>query len=157
MYPGGNAVNVAVHARAGAPSAYLGAVGTDRAGHVVLAGLEEEGVDTTMTRRVDGPNAYADVRVVAGNRVFGGADVGISRFTVGPADLAAAAFDIVHTGECSLLEGQLKELARVARLVRLLRAALGLRADPRARRVGRHLVPARREPGRRGGPGAPRS
>ena len=41
MYPGGNAVNVAVHARRnGATSAYLGAVGTDRAGQVVLAALE---------------------------------------------------------------------------------------------------------------------
>src|SRR5690349_4763575 len=111
MYPGGNAVNVAVHARRnGAMSAYLGAVGTDRAGQVVLAALEEEGVDTAMTRRVPGPNAYADVRIVAGNRVFGGADVGISRFTLGPDDLAgAAAFDIVHTGECSMLEGQLKD------------------------------------------------
>ena len=59
------------------------------------------------------PNAYADVRIVAGNRVFGGADAGISRFTVGPADLeAAAAFDIVHTGECSMLEGQLKNWPR---------------------------------------------
>ena len=36
----------------------------------------------TLTRRVDGPNAYADVRIVDGNRVFGGADVGVSRFTV---------------------------------------------------------------------------
>ena len=159
MYPGGNAVNVAVHARRnGATSAYLGAVGTDRAGHVVLAALEEEGVDTTLTRRVDGPNAYADVRVVAATGCSAAADVGISRFTVGPDDLAAAAaFDIVHTGECSMLEEQLEGAGRGGThpVLRLLRAALGLRADPRARRVGRHLVPARREPGRRGGPGAP--
>ena len=44
MYPGGNAVNVAVHARRnGATSAYLGAVGTDRAGQVVLAALRGGG------------------------------------------------------------------------------------------------------------------
>ena len=135
MYPGGNAVNVAVHARRnGATSAYLGAVGTDRAGHVVLAALEEEGVDTTLTRRVDGPNAYADVRIVAGNRVFG---AGGCRYLqvhrrARPTWTAAAAFDIVHTGECSMLEGQLKELAEAARtpVLRLLRAALGLRAAP---------------------------
>jgi fructoselysine 6-kinase len=119
MYPGGNAVNVAVHARRnGATSAYLGAVGTDRAGQVVLAALEEEGVDTTLTRQVDGPNAYADVRVVDGNRVFGGADVGISRFSLGREDLtAAAAFDIVHTGECSMVEEQLQDLADAARVL----------------------------------------
>jgi fructoselysine 6-kinase len=119
MYPGGNAVNVAVHARRnGATSAYLGAVGTDRAGQVVLAALEEEGVDTTHTRQVDGPNAYADVRVVEGNRVFGGADVGISRFSLAREDLtAAAAFDIVHTGECSMVEEQLQDLADAARVL----------------------------------------
>ena len=119
MYPGGNAVNVAVHARRnGATSAYLGAVGTDRAGQVVLAALEEEGVDTTLTRQVDGPNAYADVRVVDGNRVFGGADVGISRFSLAQDDLtAAAAFDIVHTGECSMVEEQLQDLADAARVL----------------------------------------
>ena len=119
MYPGGNAVNVAVHARRnGATSAYLGAVGTDRAGQVVLAALEEEGVDTTLTRQVDGPNAYADVRVVDGNRVFGGADVGISRFALGQDDLAAAAaFDVVHTGECSMVEEQLQDLADAARIL----------------------------------------
>ena len=119
MYPGGNAVNVAVHARRnGATSAYLGAVGTDRAGQVVLAALEEEGVDTTLTRQVDGPNAYADVRVVDGNRVFGGADVGISRFSLAQDDLtAAAAFDIVHTGECSMMEEQLQDLADAARIL----------------------------------------
>ena len=159
MYPGGNAVNVAVHARRnGATSAYLGAVGTDRAGHVVLAALEEEGVDTMLTRRVDGPNAYADVRIVAGNRVFGGADAGISRFTVSPADLeAAAAFDIVHTGECSMLEGQLNELAEAARTLSFdfSERPWDYVQHPRARRVGRHLVPAGEEPGRGGGPGAP--
>ena len=119
MYPGGNAVNVAVHARRnGATSAYLGAVGTDRAGQVVLAALEEEGVDTTLTRQVDGPNAYADVRVIDGNRVFGGADVGISRFALGQDDLAAAAaFDVVHTGECSMVEEQLQDLADAARIL----------------------------------------
>jgi fructoselysine 6-kinase len=119
MYPGGNTVNVAVHARRnGAASAYLGAVGTDRAGQVVLAALEEEGVDTTLTRQVDGPNAYADVRVVDGNRVFGGADVGISRFQLAPDDLlAAATFDIVHTGECSMVEQQLEDLADAAKVL----------------------------------------
>ena len=159
MYPGGNAVNVAVHARRnGATSAYLGAVGTDRAGQVVLAALEEEGVDTTLTRQVDGPNAYADVRVVDGNRVFGGADVGISRFSLGRDDLtAAAAFDIVHTGECSMVEEQLQDLADAAR---------GLSFDfserpwdyvqthaPQGRR--RHLVHARRGPGGSRGPCGP--
>ncbi len=114
MYPGGNAVNVAVHAqRLGAQAAYLGAVGTDRAGEIVLRALRSEGVDTTLTRIVDGPNAAAEIHVVDGNRVFGQAKAGVSVFDLTPGDLAAAStYDVVHTGECSNIEGQLRQLAR---------------------------------------------
>ena len=116
MFPGGNALNVAVAAaRAGARAAYLGAVGTDRAGEVVLAGLRAEGVDTSRGRVVDGPNAYADVTVVEGDRVFGGSDIGVSRFWLDADDLAwAATFDLVHTGDCSMLENQVADLAAAA-------------------------------------------
>ena len=111
-YPGGNAVNVAVHARrCGARAAYIGAVGTDPSGRAVLDALVAEGVDTSLVRVVDGPNAYAEVRVVDGNRVFSHADVGVSRFRLGATDFAAAAAaTVVHTGECSLVEDQLADL-----------------------------------------------
>src|SRR3954469_7979671 len=47
-----------------------------------------------LTLQVAAPTPYADVRGVDGNRVFGGADVGISRFRLAPDDLlAAATFD----------------------------------------------------------------
>ena len=114
MYPGGNAVNVAVHAqRLGAQAAYLGAVGTDRAGEIVLRALRSEAVDTSLTRIVDGPNAAAEIHVVDGNRGFGQANAGVSVFELTPDDLAAAStYDVVHTGECSNIEGQLGQLAR---------------------------------------------
>src|SRR4051812_9216673 len=117
FYPGGNAVNVAVHARRlGGHSAYIGAVGTDQAGEQVLASLRDEGVDTSRTRVVEGPNAYAVVHVIDGNRVFASGDLGISVFELTAEDLDfARAFDIVHTGECSNLERQVPDLARVAR------------------------------------------
>jgi len=116
MFPGGNALNVAVAAgRAGADAAYLGALGTDRAGEVVLAGLRAEGIELDRLRIVDGPNAYAEVEVVDGDRVFVGADIGVSRFRLDEADLAyAATFDLVHTGDCSMLEDQVAALARRA-------------------------------------------
>ncbi len=116
MFPGGNALNVAVAAvRAGAEASYLGAVGTDRAGEVVLAALRAEGVDISRVRVVPGPNAYADVTLVEGDRVFLGSDIGVSRFVLGPDDLAwAGTFDLVHTGDCSMVEDQVAELARVA-------------------------------------------
>lgn len=116
MFPGGNALNVAVAAaRAGAEAAYLGAVGTDRAGEVVLAGLRAEGVDTSHVRVVRGPNAYADVTLDNGDRIFVGSEIGVSRFQLTAEDLAwAATFDLVHTGDCSMLEDQIADLARVA-------------------------------------------
>jgi fructoselysine 6-kinase len=116
MFPGGNALNVAVAAaRAGAEAAYIGAVGTDRAGHVVLAGLRAEGIDVSHVRVVDGPNASADVTLVEGDRVFVGSDVGVSRFRLDADDLAwAGTFDLVHTGDCSMLEDQVADLAAVA-------------------------------------------
>jgi sugar/nucleoside kinase (ribokinase family) len=119
MFPGGNAVNVAVHARrVGAASAYLGAVGTDAAGGLVRGSLVVEGVDTSLTRTVEGPTAYAIVRVVEGNRVFEVGDVGVSKFRVTDADLErVAAADVVHTGECSMVEADLPRLAQAARLL----------------------------------------
>jgi fructoselysine 6-kinase len=119
MYPGGNAVNVAVHARrCGVDSAYLGAVGTDGAGQAILSALRDEGVDTSLTRVVEGPNAFATVRVVRGNRVFGSGDVGVSRVRLTVDDLeAVSTYAVVHTGECSMVEDQLPELADAARLL----------------------------------------
>lgn len=116
LYPGGNAVNVAVHGRRnGAGAAYIGAVGTDLAGRAVLDALVAEGVDTSMLRVVEGPNASADVRVVDGNRVFDHGDPGVSRFLLTPADFAAvAAATIVHTGECSMVEDQLADVSAAA-------------------------------------------
>jgi sugar/nucleoside kinase (ribokinase family) len=116
MFPGGNALNVAVAAaRAGARAAYLGVLGTDRAGEVVLAALRAEGLELDRLRIVEGPNAYADVQVVAGDRVFVGSGLGVSRFRLNEADLAyAATFDLVHTGDCSMLEDQVPALAERA-------------------------------------------
>jgi fructoselysine 6-kinase len=119
MFPGGNALNVAVHARrVGASSAYVGVVGDDEAGALVRRALTDEAVDTGLLRVSTGPNAYALVRVVDGNRVFGSGDVGVSRFSVAAPDLAAiTGADVVHTGECSMLEGDLARIADAARLL----------------------------------------
>ena len=118
MFPGGNALNVAVAARhAGAHAAYLGVLGNDSAGEVVRAGLLAEGVEIERVRVADGPNAWADVTVIHGERVFVGGDPTISRFRLDAADLAyAATFDLVHTGDCSALESQVADLAAAAPL-----------------------------------------
>jgi len=54
MYPGGNAFNVAVMAgRLGCQAAYLGVLGSDRAGRLVARTLKDEGIDTSHCRQPD--------------------------------------------------------------------------------------------------------
>jgi sugar/nucleoside kinase (ribokinase family) len=118
MFPGGNAVNVAVAARrAGMASSYLGAVGTDTAARVVMGALAAEGVEVTRTRVVEGRNAYCNVNLVDGDRFFGPSDVGVSRIELDREDLSyLAQFDLVHTGDTSMIEHQLNVIAEESSL-----------------------------------------
>jgi fructoselysine 6-kinase len=106
MFPGGNALNVAVFAhRAGAEAAYIGALGDDAAGRQVLQALRAEGIDVERVRVLAGPNAYADVALVDGDRRFVGSSEGVSMFTPDGGDLAAArACDLVHSSVYSGLD-----------------------------------------------------
>jgi fructoselysine 6-kinase len=115
MYPGGNALNVAVAARrAGCDVAFLGAVGEDEAGAVVLDALRAEDVEADRVRVVAGPTSHAVVELVDGERSFVGSDLGVSELTLDEDDLAyLSGFDLVHTGDCSVLEDDLWRLAEL--------------------------------------------
>lgn len=112
MFPGGNALNVAVFARrAGADAAYIGAIGADAAGALILRSLQEEGVDISRLRVVNGPNAYADVAIVDGDRQFIKSSVGVSRFL--PDELDQRLLDdcdLAHTSAYSGLEKWVREV-----------------------------------------------
>jgi fructoselysine 6-kinase len=116
MYPGGQALNVAVYAqRLGVEAAYLGIVGDDRAGRHVLSALRAEGVDVSRVRVEQGPNAVATVALVDGDRRFMGSEPGVSRFRVSDDDLVwLSGFDLIHSSESSFLEDQLGLLAAAA-------------------------------------------
>ena len=123
-FPGGNAVNVAVHAtRLGTtmgrpPAAYVGVLGDDEAGRHVLAALEDEAVDLTRSRVVAGANAFARGRLINGDRVFLPGSIGVSEFVPDAADLALVATShITHTGECSMLEPHLAALSDAAQFL----------------------------------------
>jgi fructoselysine 6-kinase len=118
MFPGGNSVNVAVHAaRAGTRTAYVGVVGDDERGELMSRALRAEGVDRTRLRTVRGPTGYAIVRHLAGDRVFGPNDKGVSLFQPTAADLAfVSGFDLAHSSYCSGLEAALPTLASVVPL-----------------------------------------
>jgi fructoselysine 6-kinase len=118
MFPGGNALNVAVQARrSGLRTAYLGAVGDDRAGQVVRSALKSEGVNAPRLRVVPGRTASAAVELVDGDRVFHGSDKGVAFFTPDPADLEyVGRFTLAHTSYCSGLEEHLPSLAARCRI-----------------------------------------
>jgi fructoselysine 6-kinase len=112
-YPGGNAVNVAVAARrSGVPSAYLGAVGDDGMGTILREALAGEGVATERLRVLPGATAWCEVRLVDGDREFGDTDIGVSRITLSEPDLDyLAGFSVVHTGDNSMIEAQVADIA----------------------------------------------
>jgi fructoselysine 6-kinase len=117
MFPGGNALNAAVAARrAGAEAAYLGALGDDEAGRIILRALQAEDVQTERVRVVHGSNARAWVRLSEAERLFMGSDRGVARVVMTAADLEyAGMFDVIHTSNFSYLEDQLADLAATRR------------------------------------------
>ena len=105
MYPGGKSVNVPVLAlRAGAEKAgYIGLIGDDRAGRLLRAGLEEEGLDLSRLRVIHGSNSKNAIildksndRTWAGNN-RGGDCAGLQlQFTQADLDCIAG-YDVLHT------------------------------------------------------------
>lgn len=87
-YPGGNPVNVAVYfRREGGESSYIGAVGTDDFGKLLVAGLNSKSVDTSHIHIVDGKTALTEVKLIDGDRVFGDYDEGVmADFALSPED-----------------------------------------------------------------------
>jgi fructoselysine 6-kinase len=120
-FPGGNALNVAVLAqRYGAQAAYLGWLGKDERGELILNALRQEGLDVSHCRVVeDAPTAYSEVMLVDGDRVFGKSDHGVCNlFHLTDEDLAYIAnFDLAHTSVYSHVEPQITELKRASRLL----------------------------------------
>jgi fructoselysine 6-kinase len=100
VFPGGGGVNFAVHAkRYGADSAYLGAIGKDDYGRLIKESLELEGVDTKQLVELDGPTAWACVRLEGSERTFIGSDRGVRELFSINAETKKyiSKFDHIHT------------------------------------------------------------
>jgi len=113
-YPGGNAVNVAVLAhRYGHPASYIGWLGDDAHGRLILNALCSEGIDTSRCRVVHGPNACSDVSLVDGDRVFGTFDPGVcAQIALSDEDLRTVSqHDVTHTSIYSHIERDLERLS----------------------------------------------
>lgn len=116
VYPGGNALNVAVYCRRlGVGAAYIGQFGTDRAGDIMIDALKAEGVGTDRIRRMDGTSGYATIENVNGDRIFRGSSNGVVAFRPDPGDYASmAGATVIHTGDSSFLDEFVDEFAAVA-------------------------------------------
>ncbi|MBY5359883.1 ribokinase [Rhizobium leguminosarum] len=118
MFPGGSCLNVSVFIRKfGGDSAYVGAIGRDRASDIIATALAYEGVDITHLRRLDGPTAYCVIGHRNADRVFVNYDLGISMFEPAEADHAfIGGYDAVHIGQSSGLDSRLARVAGENRL-----------------------------------------
>lgn len=111
-FPGGNALNVAIHAaRLGARAGYVGQLGDDQFSEEVLGALVAEGVDVAAVRRVPGPATTAEVFLSNGDRHFGRWELGAGRLQLTSAEAARLPrARIVHTGDASGLDHVLAAL-----------------------------------------------
>lgn len=120
QYPGGNAVNVAVLShRRGAEAAYLGCVGDDEGGALLLSALRAEGVDVSRVRTRPGANARARLGHREGDRYFIGSTPGVrADYRLEAADFAyIAGFDLAHTSIFSDLGEAWRPIREAARLL----------------------------------------
>jgi len=83
----------------------------------VLDALQQEGLDLSHCRLVDGPNSYSTVELVDGDRVFGPGNNGVnSLIQLTPDDYVyISTFDVIHTSVFSHLENDMLALKQASR------------------------------------------
>lgn len=121
MFPGGNTVNVPVLAHQhGASASYLGWLANDTRGNLLKDSLKQEGIDITHCRIIEGENnAYCEVNIIEGDRVFGNFSEGVcNQIKLTEGDFAFIAnHDLVHTSFYSFIEPYLPVLKSKAQKV----------------------------------------
>lgn len=99
-YAGGNAVNVAVDLkRLGVESSFIGAIGTDDYGKLILETLKNEGVDSSHVQIIPGVTANTQVEFNGNDRVLGDYEEGVMGiYKLNDSDIAFLSdFDLVHS------------------------------------------------------------
>lgn len=123
LFPGGNALNVAVYAaKLGCESAYQGVFGSDAAAEHMQKALAEMDVDISRCCHADGPSGRASLTVEDGERVFTGSNGGGVRTNVSMAFIFddpdyLRPFSIVHTSTYSYMDDHLARLQPLVPLI----------------------------------------
>ena len=116
MYPGGQALNVAVFSRMqGAQTGFLGAFGSDAPAEHIQQVLRELGVDTSHCRHYAAENGAARVTLQDGDRLFLGSNKGgvlrLQPLRLKGEDLTyIGSYHVVHTSNNSYLDGELEKI-----------------------------------------------
>lgn len=123
MYPGGNALNVAVYATfMGMDAAYLGMFGDDTAAEHVYHTAKALGLDLSHCRFKAGENGYAKVTLEDGDRVFVGSNGGgvTKEYPLKLTMLDEtylSQYDLCHTSIFSYVEPELEKIRKASRFV----------------------------------------
>ena len=113
LFPGGNPVNYAVYTRRlGGSASFVGAVGSDPEGELLLQALRDRDVDVSHVQVLPGKTPVSHVEMQNGNRVFTAYDPGVmTDFSLREEDYAfLAAHDIVVTAPWGCAEAALPRL-----------------------------------------------
>ncbi len=117
MFPGGNAVNVAVLGKrfGFVEAAYIGTIGNDKKGKCLYNAIKSEGVDLSHSRVVDGKNSYVEVELKEGDRVFKDSYRGVSyNLDLNEDDYEfISKYNILHTSIYSNIEKYLEDLSKL--------------------------------------------
>lgn len=112
-FPGGNPVNVAVYTqRLGEKASYIGAVGNDSYGQVIVNALTNKGVDTSHIHILEGATAVTEVSIIGGDRKFGDYREGVlAEFRLSKEDIDfVGQHDLIVSGIWGMIENDLPQL-----------------------------------------------
>jgi len=112
-YAGGNSVNFAVYIKQlGGESAYIGAVGNDDNGKILIDALNKEQVDISHLHVLEGKTAVTEVEIVDSDRKLSNFNSGVTEnFTLTNQDIEyIKSYDYLHTAVWGKMEDYLRKL-----------------------------------------------
>lgn len=123
MFPGGQALNIAVYAKKEGHSAgYIGVFGKDAVGRHVKKTLKDFQIDISHCREYEGENGFALIDLKNGERVFimsnKGGVLKEHPITLSGDELSyIETFDWVHTSNNSYIDNELPRLAKASKFL----------------------------------------